>query len=225
MAPKTIQIETFDKPFVERRRFSRRADDYHAENLHSIFTSFEQVGRHVFLLNAKGRVIYRSGKIDALICDQVPMRLFPRFCLSEPSNASQFQVFMDGINEPRSGKSFSSSQSCIMLLKRQTSGPLLLSCFLLSRHEEDGAKILGVLSDPSCVAESQWRAFQSLFNLTAAELRLCLALADGLSLAEYGQKYQVTSNTSRSQLKGVFTKTETRRQGDLVRLIFLLTRL
>lgn len=222
---------------VERRRQFRRASDYQAEHFQHIFSSFETFGRHVLLLDSQLRVLYKSKKINALLDgDAIPLRLEPKFTLLDSHNAKQFKAFINGLAQsvPRNVDSTSPvlnsrrARSCILLLERANSSPLLLGCFPMRRQspgDENGLKIMAILCDPGCYSEEQWRAFQDLFSLTAAELRLCLALADGLSLAEYGQKYDITDNTARSQLKKVFEKTNTRRQGDLMRLIFLLTRL
>jgi DNA-binding CsgD family transcriptional regulator len=222
---------------IERRRQFRRAADYQAEHFQHIFSSFETFGRHVLLLDSQLRVLYRSKKVDALLeGGAIPLRLTPKFTLLDSNNAKQFKAFINGLAQsvPRTVDSTPSAlnsrraRSCILLLERANRSPLLLGCFPMRRqspNDEDGLKIMAILCDPGCYSEEQWRAFQDLFSLTAAELRLCLALADGLSLAEYGQKYDITDNTARSQLKKVFEKTNTRRQGDLMRLIFLLTRL
>ena len=220
---------------IERRRQFRRAADYQAEHFQHIFSSFETFGRHVLLLDSQSRVLYRSQKVDTLLeGDAIPLRLEPKFTLLDSHNAKQFKAFINSLVQSRTVDSTSSAldsrqaRSCILLLERVNSSPLLLGCFPMRRQspgDEDVLKIMAILCDPGCYSEEQWRAFQDLFSLTAAELRLCLALADGLSLAEYGQKYDITDNTARSQLKKVFEKTNTRRQGDLMRLIFLLTRL
>jgi DNA-binding CsgD family transcriptional regulator len=44
-------------------------------------------------------------------------------------------------------------------------------------------------------------------------------LAEGHALEEVASRRAVTINTARSQLKQVFAKTDTRRQGELVRLV------
>lgn len=221
---------------TERRKQFRRASDYQAEHFQNIFSSFEIFGRHVLLLDIQARVLYRSKKVDALLDgDAIALRLEPKFTLLDPSNARQFKAFVDGlahsihctVDADSPGLNPRRARSCILLLERADSSPLLLSCFPMqpSSGSRDELKIMAILCDPGCYSKEQWGAFQDLFSLTAAELRLCLALADGLSLAEYSQKYDVTDNTARSQLKKVFEKTNTRRQGDLMRLIFLLTRL
>jgi DNA-binding CsgD family transcriptional regulator len=221
---------------IERRKQFRRASDYQAEHFQHIFSSFEIFGRHVLLLDKRARVLYRSKKVDALLdSGDIALRLEPKFTLLDSGNARQFKTFMDGlahsmhrtVDSDSPGLNPRRARSCILLLERADSSPLLLSCFPMqpSSGNRDELKIMAILCDPGCYSEEQWGAFQDLFSLTAAELRLCLALADGLSLAEYSQKYDVTDNTARSQLKKVFEKTNTRRQGDLMRLIFLLTRL
>ena len=62
-------------------------------------------------------------------------------------------------------------------------------------------------------------ALQTTFRLTPAESRLAILLAEGKALDEIGAELRVTQNTLRSQLKRIFTKTDTRRQGELISLI------
>jgi len=208
----------------ERRQRFRRASDYQAEYFQKIFDSFEVVGRHVLLLDSDRQVLYRSGKVDGLLNRyNLPVTLEPKFSLTEPDNAKQFMAFVKTLKQPINPENPS---SCIFLLKRGEESPLLLSCFPLSNTEQNanGPTILVLLCDTDYISQSQWSAFQKLFGLTLAELKLCLALSDGLSLTEYEEKYGVSINTVRNQLKSVFNKTNTRRQSDLVRLIFLLTR-
>ena len=60
---------------------------------------------------------------------------------------------------------------------------------------------------------------ESLYQLTAAEAELVRLLSQGFSLDEAARERGVTINTARSQLKQVFSKTDTRRQGELMRLV------
>jgi DNA-binding CsgD family transcriptional regulator len=61
--------------------------------------------------------------------------------------------------------------------------------------------------------------FRSGYDLTPAEAELVKLLADGYSLEDAAQQRGVTLNTVRTQLKRVFAKTDTNRQGDLIRLV------
>lgn len=57
------------------------------------------------------------------------------------------------------------------------------------------------------------------FQLTPAEARLAVHLASGVSLTEAADRFGVTHNTVRAQLRAIFDKTDTHRQADLVRLL------
>ncbi|MGO4741701.1 LuxR C-terminal-related transcriptional regulator [Bosea sp. 2KB_26] len=58
-----------------------------------------------------------------------------------------------------------------------------------------------------------------LFGLTAAETRLALQLARGDKPADVARKSEVSRHTIRSHLAAVFSKTNTRRQAELVTLL------
>jgi DNA-binding CsgD family transcriptional regulator len=60
---------------------------------------------------------------------------------------------------------------------------------------------------------------RDLYDLTRAEAELVDLLCDGIPIDEAARRRGVTTNTARSQLKQVFSKTETSRQADLVRLV------
>jgi DNA-binding CsgD family transcriptional regulator len=59
----------------------------------------------------------------------------------------------------------------------------------------------------------------ALFDLTPAEARLAMDLADGLTLAESAIRHAVTVKTARTYLERVFRKTGMRRQGQLVNML------
>jgi DNA-binding CsgD family transcriptional regulator len=82
-----------------------------------------------------------------------------------------------------------------------------------------GAVALIAIHDPSdqtCVPQN---VAATLFGLTPAEARLLLALGNGKSLKEYSEEAQISQNTARTHLRSVFSKTDTSRQSDLVRLV------
>jgi uncharacterized protein YhfF/DNA-binding CsgD family transcriptional regulator len=61
--------------------------------------------------------------------------------------------------------------------------------------------------------------YSRAFQLTPAEARLAVYLSSGASLTEAADEFGVTHNTVRAQLRSIFDKTNTHRQGDLVRLL------
>jgi len=75
------------------------------------------------------------------------------------------------------------------------------------------------IADPEATENTAVDFLQTLYQLTPAEAELVALLAAGRSLEEAAQERGVSLHTVRSQLKHVFAKTETRRQGELVRLV------
>ena len=57
---------------------------------------------------------------------------------------------------------------------------------------------------------------QTVFGLTPAETRLAEHLLRGKNLSEIGEELKVGRETLKSQLRSLFTKTDTRRQGELI---------
>jgi DNA-binding CsgD family transcriptional regulator len=75
------------------------------------------------------------------------------------------------------------------------------------------------VADPEGSQISTAEVLEGLYDLTPAEAELLRLLAEGHSLETVANRRGVTINTARSQLKQVFSKTDTRRQGELVRLV------
>ncbi len=61
-----------------------------------------------------------------------------------------------------------------------------------------------------------------IFGLTPAEARLARALGSGESMTTYAEANEISINTLKTQLKGVFAKTGMTRQAELARLIAII---
>lgn len=77
------------------------------------------------------------------------------------------------------------------------------------------------ISDPGATINVS-DALQHLYQLTPAEVRVASALADGKGLPECAEIMRVSIETAKSQLKGIFQKTGTHKQAQLVRLLMSL---
>ena len=73
--------------------------------------------------------------------------------------------------------------------------------------------------DPSRRLRPATEILSGLYRLTPAESRVALLLSDGKSLPEIAQILGVSRNTLKTQVAGVYTKTGTSRQSQLVRLL------
>jgi len=76
-----------------------------------------------------------------------------------------------------------------------------------------------VISDPDAHASVPHGVLCSLFGLTAAEAGLAARLAAGDDLKAAADALGITYGTARTRLADIFQKTDTRRQGELIRLL------
>jgi DNA-binding CsgD family transcriptional regulator len=59
------------------------------------------------------------------------------------------------------------------------------------------------------------------YGLTAAESRVALLIAEGFSIAQVAERLLLSPETVRTHLRRAFEQTDTHRQVDLVRTLFL----
>ena len=85
--------------------------------------------------------------------------------------------------------------------------------------ETDEARAIVFIADPEGGQIGAATVLERLYDLTHAEAELVRLIAEGNSLEQVATARGVTMNTVRSQLKQVFSKTETSRQGELVHLV------
>ena len=85
-----------------------------------------------------------------------------------------------------------------------------------------GARVLLVFSEAKAHARLSAGYLATLFGLTPAEARLAISLAEGHSLELIAHEQEISTATARNQLKSVFLKTDTHKQGELVALLLRL---
>ena len=81
------------------------------------------------------------------------------------------------------------------------------------------AKAILMIADPDEHNEPAEPILRQAFPLTPAEARLAVALATGRDLTEIAHSSHIEVGTARTQLKAIFAKTGTHRQGELVALL------
>lgn len=82
-----------------------------------------------------------------------------------------------------------------------------------------GAVIAVLVNDPEHAPALDAQMLRDWYDLTPAEARVAVLLASGLSVGEIVERLGIGANTARTHLKNIFAKTDTRRQGDLIRLL------
>jgi DNA-binding CsgD family transcriptional regulator len=79
-----------------------------------------------------------------------------------------------------------------------------------------------MIGDPEANENVSERSLQALYGLSPAECRLAQRLAAGEDLKSAALALDIGYGTARQQLSAIFRKTETKRQGELVRLLCTL---
>jgi DNA-binding CsgD family transcriptional regulator len=94
--------------------------------------------------------------------------------------------------------------------------PLSVDCEPLPPGEPSTAIFV---SDPEQRVETAEEMLCRLYALTPTEARLAAILMQGKSLEDAGSELEVSTNTARTHLKRIFSKTGTTHQGDLISLL------
>ena len=81
------------------------------------------------------------------------------------------------------------------------------------------ASVAVFTKDPSQAPLMPGEAFARLYKLTGGELRLLLALTHGLGAKEAADMLGISESTARTHLHHIFSKTDTTRQTELLRLL------
>jgi len=76
------------------------------------------------------------------------------------------------------------------------------------------------VTDPERTPGSPLHRLADLYGLTPAESRVAQKLMAGLSTQEVADQNAVSINTVRTQVKSLLSKTDCRRQSQLVRLLY-----
>jgi DNA-binding CsgD family transcriptional regulator len=177
----------------------------------------------VMLLDKDGRVVLSNRSADLIVALDDGIRLEsgrPR--LSDPQQDRGFQQLLVDSAQTRAerGRSYGKTLSVVRPSGRRSFasmiGPLLAPP--PGTNLREAAAIL-FITDPDGSQISTTEVLQGLYELTPAEAELLRLLAEGRSLEEVARQRGITMNTARGQLKQVFAKTDTRRQGELVRLV------
>ena len=108
------------------------------------------------------------------------------------------------------------------------SGRRPFTLHVLPLHRTDGLLAprgaLVVVIDPEAGAEPETAHVRRTLGLTSAEAEVAVRLARGTGLRDIADELSVSLTTVRTHLQHVFTKTDTHRQAELVRLLLGLGR-
>lgn len=178
----------------------------------------------VVFLDARGRVVGKN-RSAAHILAQDRLRLERGFLTStNRSENEQLRALIRAVTVEAPLDARSEDARRVMTVAGREGPPLSLYLVRLiqsARGNDDTTPVACIfIGDPSSSASDGLEgSLRQIFGLTPAEAELVSLLTQGRSLKEIAATRRSALSTVRTQIRSVFRKTGTSRQGDLVRLI------
>jgi DNA-binding CsgD family transcriptional regulator len=175
------------------------------------------------LLDGAARIIHMNEAAQQMVagCDGLCVRLD----LIAPSDSSRRAEFSALVHACTSGD-LGHAGGALALGRSAQKRPLqvlVTPVRLIDKHRAS-VRVLILATDPERTVHFPDAILRHTYGLTPAETEIANALLTGFSLEEIAQLRKVSIATVRSQLKGLMAKTDTQRQGDLIRLLSTLPR-
>ena len=142
-----------------------------------------------------------------------------RLCVVDKCARGELERFVDAI---RAAADTDPLPADPIMVRRQIKPPVLIRILPIepaARSPFLGARALLLLLDLSERSAAHSGLLARVFGLTAAEAKLASLIGAGESIECAAERLGISSHTARTQLKAVFGKTSTHRQGELVALL------
>jgi DNA-binding CsgD family transcriptional regulator len=185
--------------------------------------AFEELGCAAILLDFTGQVQHMNKRARRHLGQDIQLLHGQLSTANKQANHAFQQLIADLLRPP----SPATSAPVLAHVPRQNGRPLFAYGMPVARSAQEifqHSKAILILVDPDEQLNPPELVLRHGFNLTPAESRLALALAEGDTLHEFALRQGVSVGTARIQLKAVMAKTSTRRQSELVALLGRLSR-
>jgi DNA-binding CsgD family transcriptional regulator len=179
--------------------------------------TLEASGRAVLGLDAAGRVIAVSPAAESLLGDALHIRN-GSLEVADPALRPRLSALIEAAtcHEPQR----TNAMPPPLGIRLGPDRTLHVDALPLPRDVTPPRRIVALLFlRQTGVSGSVAEILRQRFGLTPAEIRLALALAEGMGLRQSAERNGVRLSTARVQLKAIFWKTETHRQAELVALL------
>ena len=194
--------------------------DRRVENAEAVLEASQSTS---FVLDASGRVVHQSENARKMIAAEEGIclergRLFP----AELRLRAQFDALVLGCAHSGAGD----AGGALSFPRRGGKRPLqvLIAPMRGGASSLLEGRVLVLVTDPETSPVHPDGVLRALYGLTPAETEVANGLLMGYSLEEIARLRRVSISTVRTQMKSLLEKTETRRQGELVRLLSTLPR-
>lgn len=188
-------------------------------------SALDSLGHAVFGLDRKGRVILSNRQAEAMVQAATAIRMDRNRLVSVfPEQNHRLQKCLSEAVAVGAGMGLSLGSSLLLYGKSRKS-PLRITAtpFISSLpHHATQLAALVFVSDPANSPQSRGAILAALYALTPMETRVADLLLTGLEVREVAHALSISLETARFHTKRVLTKTGTRRQPELMRLMLSL---
>jgi DNA-binding CsgD family transcriptional regulator/PAS domain-containing protein len=220
--PREISLFKLLSPHVCRALAISDALDIRTVRSEMLERTLDGLAAGVFLTARDGRVVYMNAAAERQIktgnsIRVVNNRIFP----TDPTARTALSKAIDEASRDDGDDSVSGHSLAIPDLNGTGYVATILP---VDRGQRRGivapfaASVAVFTKDPSQTTLMPGEAFARLYKLTGSELRVLLALAQGLGGKEAADMLGISEPTVRTHLQRIFSKTATPRQADLLRL-------
>ena len=198
----------------------------------ALYESMQQLKQGVILFDSLGKPIFINTSAERMIANHPLITLSHQGidCQSHSENVKLDQLLRQTILS-RFGKNTSGGGSLLLGQNGNTGQTKPLSIMISPVHSRENVSLplpssacaMMLISDMSAEIPAYQAFLTELYGLTPSETRVATSIANGNSLEEIATTNQTSIHTVRNQLKAIFSKTDTHRQTELVKLILELS--
>ena len=218
-----LDIDLFKllSPHVCRALAISDALDIRALQSEMLERTLDMLATGVFLTARDGRVVYMNKVAERQIKTGNAVRVVGNRIF--PTDAAARAALAKAIDEASGGETDSSGHS--LAIPDIDGAGYLATLLCIDRGQRSGilapfaASVAVFMKDPAEAPMMPGEAFARLYKLTGGELRVLMALAQGLGAKEAADMLGIGEPTIRTHLQRIFSKTDTARQADLLRLL------
>jgi len=190
--------------------------------LTDVTNALSLLGRAAVAIDRRGFVLDQNVQADTLFDDEVFVAN-RRLIIKETAASSAYNALLDRLAVTQDTEALSTTP---IVVKRAHKHPCFLQVLpvpVAARSPFLGARAVLTLTDLETVCAPKPVILTQTFGFTPAEAKLASLIAVGKSPEQAARHLGVSEATARNQLKGVFSKTQTHRQSELVALLARLT--
>lgn len=186
--------------------------------LAGVTNGLQLVGRPALALDRRGIILGMNEAAERVLDEDVNIRN-RRLIVRDVQASSNLDAL---INRLQATPDTASLPTAPIVVLRRKKRPLVIRVLPVAgaaRTPFLGARLLLVLSDVDRTIALRPEVLERTFKLSPAEAKLARLVGMGMSLEQAADELRIAQETVRTQLKVIFSKTETHRQGELVALL------